>query len=146
MIFFQELLLFQLVLAQATIESGWGQSRFFLEGSNLFGVWSFNKDEPRIEAQKTRNEKKVYLRAYEDMSGSIEHYFEILGKSKSYESLRTAINTDSIQDPFKLLPHFLHFSEKRNAYISQLQKMITANNLTKYDQHQIDPKFIKPIR
>jgi Bax protein len=27
-----------LVLAQAAIESGWGQSRFALEGNNLFGI------------------------------------------------------------------------------------------------------------
>jgi Bax protein len=134
-----------IVLAQAAIESGWGQSRFFLEGSNLFGVWSFNKDEPRMEAKQTRNDKRVYLRAYTDMSGSIEHYFEILGRGRLYANLRHAINQDHVSDPFELLPHFLHYSEKRNAYISQLKKMIVANNLTQYDQHKIDPTYIKPL-
>ncbi len=47
-----------IVLAQAAVESGWGQSRFFLEGNNLFGVWSYNADEPRIAAGLNRQEKQ----------------------------------------------------------------------------------------
>jgi len=129
-----------IVLAQAAVESGWGQSRFFLEGSNLFGVWSFNKYEPRIEAAKTRNKKKIYLRAYTDMSESIVHYFEILGKAKPYNSLREV--RLSTNDPFELLPHLANFSERRLAYTDQLKKIIQRNNLTKYDQYQINPAFI----
>lgn len=129
-----------IVLAQAAVESGWGQSRFFLEGSNLFGVWSFNKYEPRIAAARTRSKKKIYLRAYPDMSESIVHYFEILGKAKPYQSLRDArLQTDN---PFELLPHLANFSERRHAYTEQLRKVIVRNNLTRYDQYQIDPEFI----
>ena len=99
-----------IVLAQAAVESGWGQSRFFLEGSNLFGVWSFNKFEPRIAAAKTRNKKKIYLRSYADLSESIVHYFEIIGKARPYTSLRAA--RQKTEDPFLLLPHLQNFSEQ----------------------------------
>lgn len=129
-----------IVLAQAAVESGWGQSRFFLQGSNLFGVWSFNQFEPRIEAAKTRSKRKIYLRAYEDMSASIVHYFEILSHARPYRSLRVArLETD---DPFRLLPHLKNFSERRTAYTDQLKKIILKNNLTRYDQYQIDPAYI----
>src|SRR5690606_23862409 len=59
------------VLAQAAIESGWGESRFFIQASNLFGIWSYDENESRIAAGKTRSDKTIYLRSYDDMSGSI---------------------------------------------------------------------------
>lgn len=129
-----------IVLAQAAVESGWGQSRFFLEGSNLFGVWSFNKFEPRIAAAKTRSNKRIYLRSYTDMSESIVHYFEIIGKARPYIPLRVA--RQKTDDPYLLLPHLKNFSERRSAYTRQLKKMIAANNLTRYDHYQISPEFI----
>ena len=129
-----------IVLAQAAVESGWGQSRFFLEGSNLFGVWSFNHYESRIAAAKTRNKKNIYLRSYNDMSESIVHYFEILGKARPYSPLRIVRqNTDN---PFLLLPHLKNFSERRMLYIRQLRKIIDLNNLTRYDHYQISPEYI----
>jgi len=129
-----------IVLAQAAVESGWGQSRFFLEGSNLFGVWSFNKFEPRIAAAKTRSKKRIYLRSYADMSESIVHYFEIIGKARPYIPLRVA--RQKTNDPYLLVPHLKNFSERRSAYTRQLIKMIDVNNLTRYDNYQINPEYI----
>jgi Bax protein len=129
-----------LVLAQAAVESGWGQSRFFLEGSNLFGVWSFNRYEPRIAAGKTRSKKKIYLRSYKDMSESIVHYFEIIGKARPYIPLRLA--RQKTEDPFVLLTHLKNFSERRSAYTRQLKNMIDVNDFTRYDHYQINPEYI----
>ena len=53
-----------IVLAQAAIESGWGTSRMFLTANHVFGVWSFDPDEPRIEENASRNGRQVYLRRY----------------------------------------------------------------------------------
>jgi Bax protein len=129
-----------IVLAQTAVESGWGQSRFFLSASNLFGIWSFNASEPRIAAARTRGNKMIYLRSYPDMSQSIQHYFEILARSTAYRSLRKArLRTDN---PFKLLPHLKYFSERRSAYTRQLKSVILENNLTQYDRFRIDPQYI----
>ncbi|MBL0744268.1 glucosaminidase domain-containing protein [Chryseolinea lacunae] len=129
-----------IVLAQTAVESGWGQSRFFLSASNLFGIWSFNANEPRIAASHTRGNRMIYLRSYTDMSQSIQHYFEILSRSTAYRSLRRArLKTDN---PFKLLPHLKYFSERRSAYTRQLRSVIVANNLTQYDRYRIDPEFL----
>lgn len=130
-----------IVLAQAAMESGWGQSRFFLEGNNLFGMWSYNKFEPRIEAGKTRGQKRIYLRSYMDISQSITHYFEILSKSWAYKGLRKARLETT--DPHKLLPHLANFSERRSAYTMQLKKVIDQYDLTRYDQYKIDPAYIR---
>jgi Bax protein len=130
-----------IVLAQAAMESGWGQSRIFLEGNNLFGMWSYNKFEPRIAAGKTRGQKRIYLRSYMDISQSITHYFDILSKSWAYKGLRKARLETT--DPHKLLLHLSNFSERRSAYTLQLRKVIDQYDLTRYDQYQIDPAYIR---
>lgn len=129
-----------IVLAQAAVESGWGQSRFFLQGNNLFGVWSFDDNEPRIAAGQARNKKTIYLRAYADMSESIVHYFEILASSNAYRKLRKARIEEN--DPFRLLPYLSNFSERRYQYTRQLKSVILQNGLTTYDMYQIDPDYL----
>lgn len=129
-----------IILAQAAVESGWGQSRFFTEGNNVFGIWSYNRDEPRIQASVLRSENPVYVRAYENISQSIEDYFETLGKARAYQKLRSELSATN--DPYLLLPHLKYYSERRMAYVDQLRQVIDQNNLTKYDNYVIDPKFI----
>lgn len=128
------------VLSQAAIESGWGQSRFFLEGNNLFGVWSFNSDEQRMPSKRGRKDKIVYLRTYPDIGQSIAHYFEILGSSNAYQKLRKARLVRN--DPFDLIPHLINYSEKRRSYTHQLKAVILQNELTRYDRYQIDPAYL----
>lgn len=129
-----------IVLAQAAVESGWGQSRFFVKANNLFGIWSFNANEPRLVAAKIRGNKRIYLRSYQDMTQSIGHYFDILSRSKAYRSLRKARLETT--DPFKLLPHLKNFSERRTAYINQIESVILLNKLKHYDHYEIDPKYL----
>jgi len=129
-----------IVIAQAAVESGWGQSRFFLQANNLFGVWSFDSRERRIAAGKARGRKTVYLRSYNNMSESIVNYFEILSSSSAYKTLRIARSAST--DPFELLPHLINFSERRRAYTRQLRTVIEENDLTRFDSYEVDPDYI----
>lgn len=129
-----------IVLAQAAVESGWGKSRFFKEAHNVFGIWSFNMNEPRIRAGKTRKEKFIYLRAYDNMQASITDYFETLGTARAYKMLRLAALETS--DPDALLPHLQNYSELRAHYTALLRKVINQNHLTHYDTYRIDPAYI----
>ncbi|MCK5702619.1 MAG: glucosaminidase domain-containing protein, partial [Cyclobacteriaceae bacterium] len=61
-----------LVLAQAALESGWGSSRFFKEANNVFGIWSFSKNDERIIANESRGEKPIFLKKYPNLLGSVE--------------------------------------------------------------------------
>lgn len=130
-----------IVLAQAAVESGWGQSRFFREGNNLFGIWSYRADEPRMEASLTRGENEVHLRQYADISESITDYFQTLGRSRHYTRFRDARSKAvKVQE---LLPHLKYYSERRMEYILQLQAIIAQNDLTKYDNYSIDPQYLE---
>ncbi len=47
-----------IILAQAALESGWGESRFFVRNNNVFGVWSFDPEEPRVRAREERRQRR----------------------------------------------------------------------------------------
>jgi Bax protein len=63
-----------LVLAQDAIESGCGQSRFAIEGNNLFGIISNNKGN-----SLSVKGKKSFMQKYSTVEESIELYFLLLG-------------------------------------------------------------------
>jgi Bax protein len=128
-----------IVLAQAALETGWGESRFFLQASNLFGIWSYRGNESRIAAGRTRGKKIIYLRAYPDISGSIVDYFDLLARARAYRGLRNAQRTTT--DPFVLISHLNFYSEQRSLYTNQLKKIISQNKLTRYDRYVIDPAY-----
>jgi len=125
-----------IVLAQAAIESGWGSSRFFRKANNLFGVWSYHANEPRIAASKN----DVYLRKYEDISQSIEDYFATIGRTRAYHQFR--LKRTSTSDIDQLLPLLKHYSERGLSYINQLHTVIRQNDLTQYDHYKIDPRYL----
>ncbi|GAB5531059.1 MAG: glucosaminidase domain-containing protein [Roseivirga sp.] len=128
-----------IVLAQAAIESGWGNSRIFGEGNNLFGIWSYNSHEPRIPARIQRDGQTIYLRKYADISESISDYFRTLGRSRHYAKFRRARSQSS--DVEKLIPHLINYSERKEAYINQLRTMIRYNQLKQYDHYRLDSGF-----
>ena len=128
-----------IVLVQAAVESGWGSSRFFQEANNLFGIWSYDPNEPRIAANYSREDQQVYLRKYADVSESITDYFETVGRSRPYRRFRKA--RESSDDVDVLLPYLKYYSERRDAYVDQLRTIIRQNNLTRYDDYKIDPTF-----
>ena len=117
------------ILAQAALESGWGTSRFFREGSNIFGIWSFDENEERIKA---RGSNGVYLKKYDSYVESVDDYMLILGRSPKYEEFRKArMETD---DPYELIQYLKVYSELRDEYVRRLRIVIKANKFTKFDK------------
>jgi Bax protein len=132
-----------IALAQSALESGWGTSRFFKQANNVFGVWSFDPEEPRMLASYRRNGNPVYLRKYDDLLESVGHYFRLLSTVKLYREFRKKrFESDNV---FELIWFLKNYSEKRNQYVILLRNVIVANDLTRYDHYQIHPDhFIYP--
>ena len=119
-----------IVLAQAAIESAWGESRFFKKANNIFGVWSYDPNEPRIRAKKTRNGKYIYLKKYASISDAIDDYFAIIGRG-AYKSFRQHRNiTDN---PLELVKYLVNYCELSN-YPNKLRKFIVHNKLREFDK------------
>jgi Bax protein len=126
-----------IVLAQAAIETGWGTSRFFREANNVFGVWSYDKNEPRIRASETRDGKAVYLKKYRSLIEAVDDYFITIGRGP-YTSFRKhrAINSDVKN----LVNHLDTYSEISDEYVKRLHSMIDTNKLQKYDDYVLPGK------
>ena len=122
-----------IALAQAAIESGWGTSRFFKEAKNVFGVWSFNKNEPRIAAMKKRGEKTIYLKKFSSVEDSIKNYYKILSSNKAYRDFKKANYNN--ENPLSIAKHLINYSEQKEEYIKKVTSVLKYNNFTKYDKH-----------
>lgn len=129
-----------IVLAQAAVESGWGKSRFFREANNVFGVWSYDPNEPRIPAGIAREEYQVYLRKYNNIAESVMDYFKTIGRAPAYANFRR--KRSETQDIRELLPYLESYSERGEEYIAQLLGMIRFNDFQEYDKFQIDPAYV----
>ena len=77
---------FEVLLAQAALESGWGNSRFALEGKNLFGIRTYNLTEPHM--LPSNNPKKWGVRVYMHECDSVQHYIDIINNGGAYKEYR----------------------------------------------------------
>jgi len=117
-----------IVLAQATLESGWGSSRFYKEANNIFGIWSFSQDDDRIKA---KSRKGVYLRKYDSFVEAVDDYMAMLGRNPRYEEFRK--ERFKTENPYKIIKHLEIYSELRKEYVNRLRLVIKANKFQKYD-------------
>ena len=123
-----------ITIAQAAMESAWGESRFFKEANNLFGVWSYNKNEPRIAASSLRGEKTIWLKKYPTIKEAIKDYYKMLSRSWAFKEFRELNFEKKNQNPYLLVKKLQKYSEKREVYTKELSSMINYNKFTKFDE------------
>ncbi|GBE37314.1 hypothetical protein BMS3Bbin07_01476 [bacterium BMS3Bbin07] len=124
-----------IILAQAAIESGWGSSRFFAEGNNIFGTWTFGNN-PGIKA--TGSEAR--LSRYDSTLQAVEDYLFNINVGWAYEDFRKQ-RTDTSHS-LKLIKYLDNYSILREEYVRRLNNIIRSTNLEIYDTCRIDPAFI----
>ena len=121
-----------ITIAQAAMESAWATSRFFREANNIFGVWSNNKDEPRIAAGQTRGTKTIWLKKYANVEDSIRDYYKTLATARAYKAFRDLkMRTNN---PYRLVKKLNHYSELGEKYGEELTKVIKYNKFYLYDK------------
>jgi len=118
-------------IAQAAMESSWLTSRFTREANNLFGVWSFNKNEPRVAASEKRGKKTIYVKKYSSVEDSIRDYYKVLATGRIFGAFRAEKMKSN--DPFKLVKTLDKYSERGAEYGKELAAMIKYNRFYKFD-------------
>jgi len=98
----------EVLLAQAALESGWGNSRFAIEGKNLFGIRTYDLTEPHM--LPSNNPKKWGVRVYMHECDSVQHYIDILNNGSAYEKYRE-LRDNGVEDS-------LQYVETLGAYAS----------------------------
>lgn len=127
-----------IVIAQAALESGWGTSRFFREGNNIFGVWSYSLNDNRLKAGVKRGNKTIYVKAYDDYIASIEGYYQTIGRVNAYRHFRKARMEK--KSPENIVESLTSYSEE-DSYPELLKQIIKRNDLKKYDSYRIKSKY-----
>tara|TARA_B110000902_G_scaffold13276_1_gene15984 strand:+ start:80 stop:610 length:531 start_codon:yes stop_codon:yes gene_type:complete len=96
----------EVLLAQAALESGWGNSRFAREGKNLFGIRTYDLREPHM--LPSNKPKKWGVKVYKHECDSVLNYINILNNGKGFSEYRK-LREKGITDPFR-------FTETLDAY------------------------------
>jgi|TARA_B110000967_G_scaffold195703_1_gene225497 Bax protein len=122
-----------IAIAQAAMESSWATSRFFREANNIFGVWSFDEDEPRIAALQKRGDKTIWLKKYKTIEEAVYDYYRTLARSSAFADFRKAKMTTN--DPFVLVTKLDRYSEKGSLYGEELAAIIKFNKFNTYDKN-----------
>ena len=125
-----------LALAQAANESGWGTSRFALEGNALFGQWTWSKKgiSPK---NKDPNESHKVLQ-FQILKASVRAYKNNLNTHNAYKEfreVRARLRQENKEitglDLVKYIKNYAAIGEK---YVEILQSIIEKNSLTDFDK------------
>ena len=124
-----------IAIAQAAKESGWGTSRFALEGNAMFGQWTWSKNgiEP---TEKSGNQDHKILR-FSMLRSSVKAYKNNLNTHRGYREFREKRaelrkNNKKISG-LKLVNYLHNYAATGKNYTKILQKIIEQNRLTDFD-------------
>lgn len=120
-----------LTLAQAAIESGWGSSRFALEGNSLFGQWTYQKTGGLTPANRAEDATHS-VKAFPSLQASVRAYMHNLNIGHAYDDLRNArarLRTDGQKPgPRQLAAHLQRYSQRGEDYVREVQHMIASRD------------------
>jgi Bax protein len=125
-----------LVLAQGANESSWGTSRFARDGKNFFGLWCYTADCGLVPEQRDSGSRHK-VAEFDTVQEGVDYYFYNLNSHPAYNDLRQRraklSNTNQPLTGHALAQGLLFYSERREAYVQDIQSMIRINNLQRYD-------------
>ena len=134
-----------IALAQAANESGWGTSRFALEGNALFGQWTWSKK--GISPADKDPDKTHKILQFQILKASVRAYKNNLNTHSAYKEfreVRAQLRQDDKQivglDLTKYLKNYAAIGEK---YVSILENIIERNSLTDFDKANLLPTRLK---
>ena len=132
-----------LAIAQAAYETGWGTSRFAMEGNSLYGARTWKKGKGIVPNDRGE-EQKFEVLSFKIIRASISSYKKNLNTHQSYNDFRKAraIQRKEKNRVFGLeLSQYLNkYSEIGDVYVQRLKKIIEQNSLTDFDESVLSQK------
>lgn len=128
-----------LAIAQAAYESGWGTSRFAIEGNALFGQWSWKESNGMIPEDRGEDEKHE-ISKFNQIRYAVSAYKNNLNTHPFYEEFRKerarqrAGRLSGSISGMKLIEHVNKYSIRGNDYVLGLKKIIEQNALQDFDK------------
>ena len=132
-----------IALAQAAYESGWGTSRFAMEGNSLFGVRTWQKGKGMVPLERDE-QSNFEVKSFKIIRASISAYKKNLNTHASYKEFREARaeqrNKKSKISGLELAKFLDKYSEIGYEYADRLKKIIQQNSLTDFDDSILSRK------
>ena len=130
-----------LAIAQSAKETGWGTSRFALEGNALFGQWTWEGEGIKPSGADTNSTHKVMK--FKVLKASVRAYIRNLNTHRSYKNFRRerAEQRDNFEkfNSLELADHLDKYAETGKEYVKILKQIIKQNSLTDFDDAKILP-------
>ena len=134
-----------IALAQAAKESGWGTSRFALEGNAIFGQWTWTGQgiEP-LDKGKHEGHKilrfpilRASVKAYKNNLNTHKGYAEFREKRFSFRKRNRNIKGLDLTDTLD------RYAQTGKEYTEILEKIIKQNDLTDFESVQLTNSIVK---
>mgnify|MGYP001469852525 CR=1 FL=1 len=134
-----------LAIAQAANESGWGTSRFALEGNALFGQWTWSKKGISPKNKDPNQSHKILQ--FQILKASVRAYKNNLNTHNAYKEfreVRAQLRQEGKQiiglDLTKYIKNYAAIGEK---YVAIIEDIIEKNSLTDFDRANLLPTKLK---
>jgi Bax protein len=130
-----------IALAQAANESGWGTSRFALEGNALFGQWTWSK---KGISPKNKDPNKTHkVLQFQVLKASVRAYKNNLNTHNAYKEFRekrAQLSEDNNQIiGLNLAKYLKRYAADGEQYVKILEDIIIKNSLTDFDKANLLP-------
>jgi len=141
-----------LALAQAAKESGWGTSRFAIQGNALFGQWDLSGN--GMTPKKQRKELGNYSVArFDTPQQSVEAYMLNLNTNRAYgkfRNKRASMRANNIKPSgWELAKTLDKYSERGTRYVKSLHNIMRSNKLRAADEAYLWDKgtiIVSPVQ
>jgi len=134
-----------LAIAQAAKETGWGTSRFALEGNALFGQWTWSGE--GIKPADSDNNATHKVMKFKILKSSIRAYQRNLNTHSGYKEFRMA--RAELRDNGRnlngiiLATYLDKYAETGKEYVKIIKQIIKQNSLTDFDDVKLLPSSIQ---
>jgi len=134
-----------LAIAQAAKETGWGTSRFAIEGNALFGQWTWSGEGIKPAGADTDATYKVMK--FNVLKASVRAYQRNLNTHSSYKKfrfIRAQLRDDNKKlDSLKLAEYLDNYAQTGTEYTKVLKQIIQQNQLKDFDEVKLLPLSVK---
>jgi Bax protein len=135
-----------IALAQSAVESGWGTSRFVLEGNAPFGQWTTASFKGLVPKNRTDGESHK-IRTFDDLYGSVRSYIHNLNTHRAYRrfrAMRETMRTSGAHlNSLTLISSLTPYSKKGEAYVKLLKNVIVVNQLEPLDRARLGERMLR---
>ena len=135
-----------LALAQAAKETGWGTSRFAIEGNALFGQWTFSGEGIKPAGADSSDGSHKVMK-FKVLKASVRAYQRNLNTHNSYREFRKARalmrERDQKLDSLDLADYLDKYAATGVEYTKIIKKIIEQNSLQDFDRVKLLPTSIQ---